>query len=253
MEAFMILLDKILKNCNKSILSELGFGYKKDRFYRLYGSSFQTIIFDQSSSVYDNFQIHYGIEFLSQKITSHHVRYSYYDLTGKKYDLDKSAYGMGVSFNYDRDSQENSNIIFEEIFNIIKENIIPILNQIIDESTYIEIGEKIAGESGKIFHMKSKDYYIYAITGKFKEALEIINADIIRSLDTTEENYKYFINNGDSEKAREILFNQVRHLIHIEKDFRAIESNDRVYFKNMTDINENNNRDFLWKEYKIKL
>ena len=266
----MSILNKMLKNCDKTIMSELGFEFKKDRFYRLHNRSFQEIIFRSDRAWVESFQIYYGISFLSGILHTEVGGYSYSDLTGEDYNLYNGNWGdvinrepytftihpntsMKTALYFDRNSQEISNKIFNDIFTVIRENIVPILDQITDESSFVNIGEKISGEKGMLFHAEQGYIDTYALIGRFEEAYNMLNKNLKGHIEAGEENYKYFMDKGNPERAKECLVASENTVEFFKNDLEAMKNHDIEYFRKKAATNEEISKEFLRKEYKIKI
>ena len=246
----MGLLLKMLKITDKTQMENLGFIFRKNRFCRLHGRSFQTLEFQASHICYDRFQLLIGISFLSKPLRHHEGGYTFYELTGKNYQLSRNN---ADELYFDRDSQENTNTMFANVFDQIEKRIVPLLNQITDESSFLVMGERNAGDGHSFFYTFTNDYFLYAICNRFDKAIEILSGMVERSIDTTEQNYQYFIEQGMFERAEEILQNQRYYMLESQIIMEALKKRDITFFKEGAEIYLNDNIDFLWKNYKLKV
>ena len=248
----MSLLLKMLKNFDKTQMEDLGFRYKKNRFYRMYGRAFQTIEFQPSCICYDNFQIFIGMSFLSGIIKNHQGGYTFYEFTGENY---QQTPGHVDELYFDRDSQENTNTVFANIFDQIEKRVVPLLDQIKDENSFLEMGERAARGEHTFFYTFTRPhyYYLYAICGRFDKAIEILSNLIEGHIDSAEQNHQYFIREKMPERAEEVLQNQRYFMKESKIIMDALKKRNTEFFNILAEFNGYDNADYLWKTYKIKI
>ena len=246
----MSLLLKMLRNVDKTQMENLGFSFKKNRFYRLYNRSFQTIEFQPSRIDYDNFQVFIGMSFLSKIIRHHEGGYTFYEFTGENY---QQSYGYADEFYFDRESQENTNIVFSKIFDQIEKRVVPLLNQITDERSFLEMGERTAGDNHTFFYTNRRDCFLYAFCERFDEAIEILSKLIECNKVGAEQNYQYFIRRKMPERAEEVLQNQLYFMQESQITMDALKNHDNAILKEIVKLNKKDNIEYLWKNYRIRI
>ena len=249
---------KMLKACDQTQMEKLGFKFKKDHFYRLYGRCFQTFFFIPGRVDYYSFQVHAEMSYLSAGSGGGLL----HEITGKR------EHG---TFLFNRQSQEQTNEMLRGIFTMFESELIPIFDRVPDEASFLDVAETIAAQNvaalakenaspaipahceRRWFCHCSRSYRMYAAAERYEEAIELLVQRIEKENLAGELSIERLIQLGDLEAAE-------RARNHLESDMqrenRVLDMlrNDRdKYRSEEINMREQEAIDILWKKYRIKV